>query len=99
MTHARAGRFTAGVWLTLAGMLLPAAAAAQAGPPRTPWGAPDLNGYWEYASTTPLQRPAALADKDVLTPAEAAAFLADRHASIGRERALQLNADCGSPAT
>ena len=100
MTYVRGSRrgcLAAGAWLTLAGVLLPAAAAAQTGAPRTPWGAPDLNGYWEYGSATPLQRPAALADRDVLTPAEAAAFLADRYASIGRERALQLNADWWVP--
>ena len=53
----------ASVGLTFIGMfLLPAAAAAQpgadaAGIPRTPWGAPDLMGYWTYDTTTPLQRP------------------------------------------
>ena len=25
---------------------------------RTPWGKPDLNGYWDYHHLTPLQRPA-----------------------------------------
>ena len=65
--------------------------------PRTPWGAPDLSGYWEYRSTTPLQRPAELAGKTVLTPAEEAAYLTERHAAIGRERDLQLNADWWQP--
>ena len=66
--------------------------------PLTPWGAPDLSGYWEYRSTTPLQRPEALAGREVLTPAEEAEYLADRHAAIGRERDLQLNADWWQPA-
>jgi len=37
---------------------------------RTAWGDPDLQGVWSYATTTPLQRPDALAGKDVLTDAE-----------------------------
>ena len=65
--------------------------------PRTSWGAPDLNGHWEYRSTTPLERPAALAGRAVLTPAEEAAYLTERHAAIGRERDLQLNADWWQP--
>ena len=91
------------VGLTFIGILLLAAAAAAqtgadaAGFPRTPWGTPDLMGYWTYDTTTPLQRPAELAGKEVLTPAEAAAFLDERYASIGRERARQLNADWWVP--
>ncbi len=65
--------------------------------PRTPWGAPDLSGYWEYRSTTPLERPEALAGRAVLTPAEESAYLTERHAAIGRERDLQLNADWWQP--
>ena len=51
--------------------LLPRPAAAQ-NPPRTPWGDPDLNGTWSYASLTPLQRPTSMADKEFFTPEEAA---------------------------
>ena len=65
--------------------------------PRTPWGAPDLSGYWEYRSTTPLERPAELAGRERLTPDEEAAYLVERHAAIGRERDLQLNADWWQP--
>ena len=49
------------------------AAVAQEGQyaaPRTPWGAPDLNGVWSNATTTPLQRPAELADQAFLTEEE-----------------------------
>lgn len=42
-------------------------------PPRTPWGDPDLHGIYNYATGTPMQRPRAFADKDVLTDEEAAA--------------------------
>ncbi len=86
--------------LLLAGLLLaaPAPVLAQAADlPVTPWGAPDLSGYWEYRSTTPLERPEALAGRDVLTPAEEAEYLAGRHAAIRRERDLQLNADWWQP--
>ena len=60
---------------------------------RTSWGAPDLSGYWEYRTTTPLQRPEAFADKIALTPEEEAAYLKERLPAIRRERDLQLNAD------
>jgi hypothetical protein len=41
--------------------------------PRTPWGAPDLNGVWTGNTMTPLERSEANADKLLLTPAEVAA--------------------------
>ena len=40
-------------------------------PPRTPWGDPDLQGYWSYAAYTPLERPEDLAGKPLYTPQEA----------------------------
>ena len=40
--------------------------------PRTPWGAPDLQGVWDFRSLTPLERPEELADKVFLTEEEAA---------------------------
>ena len=59
---------------------------------------PDLQGIWLRQSSTPLEREAAVADKAVLTPAEAAAYLAQRHAAINRYLALDLNADWPSLA-
>ncbi|MBI4885608.1 MAG: hypothetical protein HY824_00810 [Acidobacteria bacterium] len=52
-----------------------AAAAARANwtPPRTPWGDPDMRGYWLSLSYTPLERPAALAGKPFYTEQEALA--------------------------
>src|SRR2546428_2817409 len=50
-----------------------AAALASWTPPRTPWGDPDLRGYWLTATYTPLQRPAALAGKPFYTEEEALA--------------------------
>ena len=56
--------------------LWPAGAAAQGAgtsePPRTPWGAPDLQGVWDFRSITPMERPDDLADKEFLTEEEAA---------------------------
>jgi hypothetical protein len=61
-----------------AGQTPPSAAknhpAANWTPPRTPDGKPDLQGIWTNATLTPLERPRDLAGKQVLTPAEAAAY-------------------------
>ena len=63
-------------------VLTPPLCSAQAGassrgagwsPPRTSWGAPDLQGVWGNATITPFERPAAMADKAFLTEEEAAA--------------------------
>src|SRR5262245_37017369 len=43
-------------------------------PPRTFWGEPDLTGIWDFATITPLERPAELAGKEFLTQAEAEQF-------------------------
>ena len=84
--------------IALVGMLvLPPAAGGQVEPadavPRLPWNAPDLQGIWLRQSSSPLERDAAVADRAVLTPVEAAAYLAERHAAINRYLALDLNAD------
>jgi len=42
--------------------------------PRLANGRPDIQGTWDFRTITPFQRPEDLADKDVLTEAEAAAF-------------------------
>ena len=39
--------------------------------PRTPDGRPDLQGFWDFRTLTPLERPANLKDKAVLTEDEA----------------------------
>jgi hypothetical protein len=43
-------------------------------PPHTPWGDPDLQGIWNFATLTPLERPKELAEKEVLTDLEAEQF-------------------------
>ena len=50
--------------------------------PPTPWGAPDLQGVWDFRTLTPMERPDELADKQVLTAEEAAQFREGRLAEI-----------------
>jgi len=38
--------------------------------PRTPDGHPDLQGIWDFRSSTPLERPARFAGREFMTPAE-----------------------------
>ena len=38
--------------------------------PKTPWGDPDLQGIWNNGTTTPLERPLQLAERESLTPEE-----------------------------
>ena len=56
----------------LAGMLLLPALTAAQDMPRTGWGAPDLQGVWDFRTITPLQRPEDLGDKAFLSEEEAA---------------------------
>ena len=53
-------------------------------PPRTPWGDPDLQGVWNDATSTPLQRPNG--QKDVLTDEEAVDFQASLANDLTRDR-------------
>src|SRR5437762_1676263 len=41
---------------------------------RTPHGDPDLEGVWNFATATPMERPAELAGRELLTDQEAAEF-------------------------
>jgi hypothetical protein len=69
-------------------MLAPASAAGQSRewtPPRTPDGRPDIQGTFTFSTITPLQRPEALAGKEVLTPEEAAAFEASENKRLNRD--------------
>ena len=69
------GRSTMGKALVaLAGLLvLPGLALAQDDAPRTGWGAPDLQGVWDFRTITPMERPEDLGEKAFLTEEEAAA--------------------------
>jgi hypothetical protein len=62
--------------------------------PRTADGRPDLQGTWDFRVLTPLERPADLAGKDVLT-AEEAADLEERTAKTRVDRAPRQ----GDPGT
>ena len=63
--------------LTLA-MMMPTGVAAQENPvPHLPWGAPDLQGVWDFRSLTPMERPDELAEQEEFTAEESAAFSAD----------------------
>jgi hypothetical protein len=54
--------------------------------PKTPWGDPDLQGVWNDATSTPLQRPGELAGKDVLNDEEAAEFQEQTASGLTRDR-------------
>jgi hypothetical protein len=70
--------------------LVPAALAGQSTwtPSRTPDGQPDLQGIWTNATITPFERPASLADKAFLGPAE----IADLERRTLEQRARAENA-------
>ena len=58
--------------IALAGLLVvPALALAQDDAPQTAWGAPDLQGIWDFRTITPMERPEDLGDKAFLTEEEA----------------------------
>ena len=57
--------------------LAPLPASAQTGDaPRTPWGKPDLGGVWDFATLTPMERPAEYAGKERLTEEDVANIVA-----------------------
>ena len=55
-------------------------------PARTPWGDPDLQGVWNDATSTPLQRPDSRVAKDVLTEDEAGEFEEELAFGLSRDR-------------
>jgi hypothetical protein len=64
-------------------------------PPRTPDGQPDLQGIWSNATITPLERPADLAGKPVLTEQEAAEYEKEvlRRTNMDRREAVGTDTD------
>ena len=67
------GRRIAAAWAAAAFVaLLAAPAAGQGDSPRTAWGAPDLQGVWDFRTITPLERPEELGEQEFLTEEEAA---------------------------
>jgi hypothetical protein len=63
-----------------------AAGAKNSVPPRTPWGDPDLQGVWNDATSTPLERPGDVGTKDVLGDEEAADFQDQLQHDLTRDR-------------
>jgi hypothetical protein len=73
-----------------------AAPAAKSADFHTPWGEPDLQGVWNDATSTPLQRPTGVPDKDVLNDAEAEEFqdqIADRLSRNRRDGGAEADAN------
>ena len=63
-----------------------AAPAAKTSVPKTSWGDPDLQGVWNDATSTPLQRPGTVGAKDVLTDEEAEEFQEQLAFDLSRDR-------------
>jgi hypothetical protein len=63
-----------------------AAAAKTYTPPKTAWGDPDLQGIYNYATSTPLQRPLRLGEKTTLSEDEAAEVQEELAENLTRDR-------------
>ena len=72
--------------LALLPAALPLSAQKAWTPPRTPDGKPDLQGIWNNATLTPLERPAQYAGKATLNEREAAAFEKEELSSVNADR-------------
>ena len=71
----------------------PAPVKAKAWTARTADGQPDLTGNWSNATFTPLERPAAYADKEFFTPDEAEAFAKSRDDNFNSQAADDIHYD------
>lgn len=74
---------TGGIALALLALAAPAPAQEA---DRTAWGAPDLQGVWDFRTITPLERPEELGDKAVLTAEEAAEYERESLARQDKDR-------------
>jgi hypothetical protein len=80
-----ASRIISALFAVVVVVLVPGRALAQApatkpaaGVPRTPDGTPDLQGFWDFRTLTPLERPGSQANKPFLSVEEAKALQARR---------------------
>jgi hypothetical protein len=64
----------------------PKPATRAATPAKTPWGDPDLQGIWNFATSTPLERPAEFGEKAVLSEEEAEQFEEKLAFNLTRDR-------------
>jgi hypothetical protein len=69
---------------TAAGQGAKASAAAGAAQRKTAWGEPDLQGIWNNATVTPLERPKEFGTKEFLTVAEAGEY--EKRVIAGRDQ-------------
>jgi len=76
------------VAVVAAGLVVPVAGQApkKYTAPKTPWGDPDLQGVWNDATSTPLQRPGNVGDKGVLSDEEAEEFQKSLEHDLTRDR-------------
>ena len=72
--------------------VMPAVLAAQQ-IARTPDGHPDLQGYWNNDSFTPVERSPELGDKEFFTPAEAAAYFKQRMEGLNNQPETDIHYD------
>ena len=86
---------TSTLTITLAGLLGAAGLTMAQEPPRTAWGAPNLQGVWDFRTLTPLERPRDLGDKAFLTAEELAEreqAAVDRNLEVWEREARQTEA-------
>jgi hypothetical protein len=82
--------------LGLAAQERPAASATTYRAPRTPDGAPDLQGFWTNLTYTPFERPRELADKPFYTEQEAINFFNRSIAGSQDQIVHYVNGDFGA---
>src|SRR5688572_30819889 len=63
--------------------------------PRTPWGAPDLQGVWHVTADVPLERPAEYGGREFLTDDEVAALDRKKAADPGLNARAEGARDVG----
>ena len=86
MSHSRVAALAA---LLAVVLVAPVPATAQSDAPgmpmRTADGQPDISGIFTFRTLTPLERPAALADRDTLSAEEAASYEASERVRLNRD--------------
>ena len=74
-------------------VFMPGLAMAQADPPRTSWGDPDLQGLWSHGTATPLERREEYAGREHLTEEEIAEINLQATTFATSERRTELSAE------